>query len=122
MLISTITHQAPKLNNIGPVLSDNIRAFAAMILNNISRLRRNDAMKHTLIMAAITMALSATSASAACVAEYKAKRDNPLRLDYGTVTVPGDDCTVSAVQSAVKAELAARGWTLLSILSVRMDE
>lgn len=76
-------------------------------------------MKQALIILATTLALTATSASAACVAEYKAKRDNPLRLDYGTVTVPGSDCTASAVQSAVAAQLASRGWTLLSILSVR---
>lgn len=78
-------------------------------------------MKKTLTILAVTLALSATSANAACIAEYKAKRDNPLRLDYGTVTVPGNDCTVSAVRAAVSAQLAARGWTLLNILSVRSD-
>ena len=78
-------------------------------------------MKKTLTLLAITMALSATSANAACIAEYKAKRDNPLRLDYGTVTVSGNDCTASAVQAAVEAQLASRGWTLLSILSVRQS-
>ncbi len=78
-------------------------------------------MKHALLIMAATLALLATPASAACVAEYKAKRDNPLRLDYGTVTVPGSDCSAAAVQAAVRAELAARGWTLLSILSVRQS-
>ena len=76
-------------------------------------------MKQALIIFATALALSATAASAACVAEYKAKRDNPLRLDYGTVTVQSSTCTASAVRAAVQAQLASRGWTLLSILSVR---
>ena len=83
--------------------------------------RRNGPMKHALIISALVWALAATTASAACVAEYKAKRDNPLRLDYGTVTVQGNNCTASGVQSAVRAQLASQGWTLLSILSVRQS-
>lgn len=78
-------------------------------------------MKHALIISAFLWALAATTASAACVAEYKAKRDNPLRLDHGTITVQGNNCTASGVQSAVKAELASKGWTLLSILSVKQS-
>jgi len=76
-------------------------------------------MKQAFLILTLAWVLSATAASAACVAEYKAKRDNPLRLDYGTVTVAGSTCTASAVRGAVRAQLAARGWTLLSILSVR---
>ncbi|KMW59168.1 hypothetical protein AIOL_004149 [Candidatus Rhodobacter oscarellae] len=56
------------------------------------------------------------------MAEYKAKRNTqPLRLDYGTVTVQGSNCTPAGVQSAVRAQLANRGWELLSILSVRQS-
>ncbi len=76
-------------------------------------------MKTPLTILALVVALAATAADAACVAEYKAKRDNPLRLDYGTVTVAGSNCTASAVRGAVAAQLASRGWILLSILSVR---
>ncbi len=76
-------------------------------------------MKQALLIGATALVLSAQAASAACVAEYKAKRDNPLRLDYGTVMVSGSNCTASAVRSQVRAQLAAQGWTLLSILSVR---
>jgi hypothetical protein len=78
-------------------------------------------MKKLMTTVMFVLALSATTASAACVAEYKAKRDNPLRLDYGTVTVSGNTCTASAVRNAVSAQLASRGWTLLSILSVRQS-
>jgi len=78
-------------------------------------------MKKIVTIAALVMALSASQASAACVAEYKAKRDNPLRLDYGTVTIPDDACTVAAAQAIVSEQLAQRGWTLLSIVSVKKD-
>lgn len=78
-------------------------------------------MKHLAVILTLVLSLTATAASAACVAEYKAKRDNPLRLDYGTIVVPGSTCTASAVQAAVQAELAQRGWTLLSILSVQQS-
>lgn len=78
-------------------------------------------MKTPLTILALVLAFSAQAASAACVAEYKAKRDNPLRLDYGTVTVSGSNCTAAAVRSEVAAQLASRGWTLLSILSVRQS-
>ena len=76
-------------------------------------------MKQALLISATLLALTASAASAACVAEYKAKRDNPLRLDHGTVTVQSSTCTVAAVQSQVRSQLASRGWTLLSILSVK---
>ncbi len=78
-------------------------------------------MKHVVLILALVLSLSASAASAACVAEYKAKRDNPLELDYGTIVVSGSTCTASAVRASVKAQLAHRGWTLLSILSVQQS-
>lgn len=76
-------------------------------------------MKHTFLYSALTVGLLviAGSAQAACTAEYKAKQDNPLKLDYGTVTVSGP-CTVAAARSKVAAQLSARGWTLLKVISV----
>ena len=79
-------------------------------------------MKHAFIaLLAIGFLSIAGTANAACVAEYKAKQDNPLRLDHGTVTVQGNDCTKSGVEAAVRDALASRGWILLSILSVRQS-
>lgn len=109
------------LSNIGARLSDNSPPLRALILNNNAASRMVPPMKTPLVILALVLGLSAQAASAACVAEYKAKRDNPLRLDYGTVTVSGSDCTASAVRSQVAAQLASRGWTLLSILSVRQS-
>ncbi len=76
-------------------------------------------MKHLIATLAVATALAAAPASAACLVEYKAKQDNPLRLEHGTVTVPDSACTKAAAAPIVQAQLAQRGWTLLSILSVR---
>lgn len=67
----------------------------------------------------LALCLAAAPAAAGCQAEYKAKQDNPLRLDYGVIDVPDNQCTQAAAQDYVRNVLAARGWILLSILSVR---
>lgn len=73
-------------------------------------------------LALITLlAFAALPAHAACRAEYKATRDNPLQLDYGFVTLPDGVCTVAEAEPYVRATLAERGWTLEKILSVTDD-
>ena len=68
------------------------------------------------------MALSGT-ASAACYADYKAKRDDPLRLHYGVMELPSAVCADQAqVPAEVTKRLADNDWTLLSILSVFFDD
>ncbi|MCK0168564.1 hypothetical protein MWU52_13445 [Jannaschia sp. S6380] len=66
------------------------------------------------LMAAL---LLAGPASAACYADYKAKRDDPLRLHYGVIEIPEDDCTVAAATAALRARLGD-GWQLLQVQSV----
>lgn len=64
------------------------------------------------------LAFAAASAQAACVAEYKAKRDNPLELFYDVATTSGP-CTVAAATAELRARLAGQGLKLLKVLSVR---
>ena len=64
------------------------------------------------------LALFAGQASAACLAEYKAKRDNPLRLEHGIMAIPDEDCGISRAEIVVRERLAEEGWTLLSVVSV----
>ena len=73
-------------------------------------------MIKTLIPLALA-ALLASPASAACVAEYKAKRDNPLELFYDTATISGE-CTIVSARAELQGKLAADGITLLKVLSV----
>jgi hypothetical protein len=76
-------------------------------------------MKHniTFFAAAAFLAVFASAAAADCTAVYKAKQDNPLRLEHSSMTV-SEPCTISDVTPKVEAELASKGWTLLKVLSV----
>ena len=71
---------------------------------------------------ALTLALTfatALSASAACYADYKAKQDNPLRLQYGVIALDPADCKrPRRVQATIAARIAQDGWTLLNVLSI----
>ena len=51
--------------------------------------------------------------------QYKAKRDNPLKLDFGTADLPDEACASEAAAAAALApRLAEKGWTLLAIVSI----
>lgn len=77
-------------------------------------------MKQTiLIPLALAATLAAGSADAKCTVEYKAKQDNPLRLDYGTAQLPDDACASKETAAAALApKLKKDGWTLLAIVSI----
>jgi outer membrane lipopolysaccharide assembly protein LptE/RlpB len=63
---------------------------------------------------ALAVAFSAEAALAACQVEYKAKRDNPFELFYNVAIV---NAPCSQAESALRAQLAQRGLTLLKIMS-----
>lgn len=69
--------------------------------------------------ASALLGIAALPAAAECYADYKAKRDNPLRLHYGVIALPDRAC---ASRDAASAEIAARiavdDWTLLSVVSI----
>lgn len=61
----------------------------------------------------------ASPAAADCFADYKAKKDNPLRLHYGVVKLPDDACANRRdAVDAVASRIGDDGWTLLNVLSV----
>ncbi len=62
----------------------------------------------------------ATAANAACFADYKAKRDDPLRLHYGVIELDGA-CTKANAEAEALGRLAANGWTLLTVLETFDD-
>ncbi|PVZ50486.1 hypothetical protein [Thalassobacter stenotrophicus] len=72
-------------------------------------------MKQILLTFAVLM--MAVPATAACFADYKAKRDNPLRLHYGVVEVTGA-CTVQAARAEIAQRIARDGWQLLNVVSI----
>lgn len=68
----------------------------------------------------LLLLLGATSAQAACYADYKAKQDDPLRLHYGVVEVRGD-CSVASAEQQLQEVLPSNGWQLLNVLGVFDD-
>ncbi len=78
----------------------------------------------TIILHAGALALfSAGAADAACYADYKAKRDNPLRLHYGVMKLPDAICAARRDPvPAVERRLEKHRWTLLTVLSVFGEE
>ena len=69
-----------------------------------------------LIIAAVALAL-AGPAAAECYADYKAKRDEPLKLHYGVAQVSDGNCSPGAAEGELAPRLEADGWTLLNVLS-----
>ena len=72
-------------------------------------------MKPLALVAAMAFALPA---SAACYAEYKASKDDPLRLHYGVMEVPDSACDAGTAEADLRGRLRADGWKLLNVMSV----
>jgi len=78
-------------------------------------------MKHTrpLFVAIVIGLAAALPVQAACYADYKAKRDNPLRLHYGVIELPDAACGgVQAAGPEISRRIARDDWILLNILSI----
>ena len=73
-------------------------------------------MKSLLAITALALALAAP-ASAECYADYKAKRDEPLKLHYGVAQVSDANCSPGAAEGELAPRLSSDGWTLLNVLS-----
>lgn len=71
--------------------------------------------KLTLLSATLLIALS-TAANAACYADYKAKRDNPLKLHYGVIKISDEACGGGNPKKVIASRIAGDGWTLLNVL------
>jgi hypothetical protein len=73
---------------------------------------------------ALLLALAAAlPAQAACYADYKAKRDNPLRLQYGVIELPDSACgDRGAAEAEVRARLSSSGWELLNVVGIFGEE
>lgn len=71
------------------------------------------------LILSLALIAAAGTAQAACYADYKAKKDNPLRLHYGVAQV--SSCSRGAAAQELRARLSANGWTLLNVVSVFDD-
>jgi hypothetical protein len=78
-------------------------------------------MKNATVSSLFAIALLglAGAANAACYADYKAKRDNPLRLHYGVIELPDAACADPSLSRAeIVKRIAESGWQLLNVLSI----
>jgi len=100
-------------------LSDNNAAITPRILNNpgTRRILGDMTQMRLWLVTALLLSFATTASAADCFADYKAKRDNPLRLHYGVVEVAGP-CNAADAQAEIAARLAQNGWTLLNIVSM----
>ena len=101
------------------MLSDIIPTFAPALLNIMDKKGRFGVMKQLL---AITLAISISALTSAahadsCYADYKAKKDNPLRLHYGVVELY-QGCSKKSAKPEIAARISGDGWKLLNVLSV----
>lgn len=79
-------------------------------------------MKRMFLLALLALVWLAAPLQAACYADYKASRDNPLKLHYGVMQIDTNPCVMSGkVNSTVAARLGAAGWKLLGVQSVFDD-
>lgn len=75
-------------------------------------------MKHVLLSLGL-MAAMALPAQAGCYADYKAKRDNPLKLHYGVIELPDTACdSKQAAAQQISGRISGEGWTLLTVLGI----
>ena len=89
----------------------------AALLNNTGLGARVFLMKYIILIYAIFMV---TTANAACYASYKAKRDDPLKLHYGVMQLPDQQCTMKTAAQAAGHRLLPHGWILLNLLTVSL--
>jgi hypothetical protein len=72
----------------------------------------------TFLILPLLVLFAAGAARAECYADYKARRDAPLRLHYGVIRISDAACgSRDAAQSEIAPRIAKDGWTLLTVLS-----
>ncbi|MBS1302312.1 hypothetical protein [Loktanella sp. SALINAS62] len=76
-------------------------------------------MKH-FISLLLVLFVTANAAQAACFADYKAKRDGPLRLHYGVAEIEGP-CTTESAAAQLRPKLQSDGWELLTVVGTFDD-
>ena len=71
-------------------------------------------MKH-IVLSLVLLVFGSAAAQAACYADYKAKKDNPLQLQYGVAEIYGA-CTIDQARAELTPRLAIDGWQLLEVV------
>ncbi|MBN2907442.1 MAG: hypothetical protein JXJ18_12105 [Rhodobacteraceae bacterium] len=77
-------------------------------------------MKTHILLPAVLLSLALSgAASAECYADYKAKKDNPLRLHYGVIELPDPACgSRTDAAREIDRRIGRGGWQLLNVMSI----
>lgn len=78
-------------------------------------------MKRTLFSLALAAVITALAGpvSAACYADFKAKRDDPLNLLYSVIELPDAACgSKDAAWDEIEKRIRRDGWVLLDVLGI----
>ncbi len=75
---------------------------------------------HRLTLSAVALLFFGLgTAQAACYADYKAKQDSPLRLQYGVIELSSGVCDKkSAAAKEISKKISRDGWKLLSVIGI----
>ena len=68
------------------------------------------------IALSLALLLVAAAAEAACYADYKAKRGDPLELHYGVIRLNDAECENPS--AAIARRIRADGWQLLTVVGI----
>ncbi|SHJ98153.1 hypothetical protein SAMN05444000_11678 [Shimia gijangensis] len=76
-------------------------------------------MKHLVAITffACMSVLAAPVSAEQCYADYKAKKDSPLRLHYGVVELY-QGCSKNSAKTEISGRISQDGWKLLNVLSI----
>ena len=74
---------------------------------------------HLITLTFVGLLASAPAAHAACYADYKAKRGNPVQFDYGIVQLSDAACSNRGrAEQEVAQKISRDGWQLLNVVSI----
>ena len=91
-----------------------------LLLNNAAELATVHIMKkpYAFPLAVVLVLVLSGPGFAACFADYKAKRDKPLRLHYGVIELSDAVCDdPGGTQAEISRRIDVDNWDLLTVMS-----
>jgi hypothetical protein len=78
-------------------------------------------MLRPIAIAALLLVSTIGAAGAACLVDYKAKKEDPLQLHYGIIAIE-DDAACEDPDEVVAERIAVDGWQLLTVMGKLTEE
>lgn len=88
-----------------------------LVLEHFEAMKISLRYQASILVTLAVLALPQMATAAECFADYKAKKDAPLRLHYGVIQLY-DGCQKPNARAEIAKRIQRDGWTLLNVLSV----